>query len=344
MMPRIPYKFRGLSLIELMVALTIGLVLMLGVVIVYANSRSAYRLSEHQTRMADDARYVWATFNRDIARAGYWPNGAPSGFIEGRGATASISVNGDCAGDAAVANLDAGLQVFSDATTTPNVPACIIGHGYPYKPDTDVIVVRYADTRAVTDAGVTPGLPYIKRRVGTGLENAGVLYQPGTGTTVPSTTVTNPNNNHRLHYYMYYIGRNSHRPGDGIPSLRRLELVGNQLRDQLLVSGVEYMTVQLGVDVNDGASGAGSPDGGLDVYVDPGSGQISQDNILGVRVMFVMRSEQPLNDVPQDERNFEFGAREIPMADDQFYRLEFSQVVRKRNRSCDVALQNIGGC
>ena len=50
------HTYRGLSLIELMVALTIGSLLIIGAVSVYVQSRTTYRINETVARMQENAR------------------------------------------------------------------------------------------------------------------------------------------------------------------------------------------------------------------------------------------------------------------------------------------------
>ncbi|KAG1390382.1 hypothetical protein G6F59_015225 [Rhizopus arrhizus] len=61
----------GLSLVELMVALVISLVLMLGVVQVFIASQTAARLSEGASRVQENARFALDFLERDIRMAGH---------------------------------------------------------------------------------------------------------------------------------------------------------------------------------------------------------------------------------------------------------------------------------
>ena len=63
---------RGLSLIELLVALAIGSVLIVGAVYVYSQSRSTYRVNDTISRLQEDARYVLSVIEPDVQLAGYY--------------------------------------------------------------------------------------------------------------------------------------------------------------------------------------------------------------------------------------------------------------------------------
>ncbi len=65
-------SIRGLSLIELMIALLIGSILMIGVVQVFAASRTAYQLSEGMSRVQENGRFALDYLQRDIRMAGHF--------------------------------------------------------------------------------------------------------------------------------------------------------------------------------------------------------------------------------------------------------------------------------
>lgn len=67
-----PWHESGLSLIELMIALLIGSILMLGVVQVFSASRAAYQLSEGMSRTQENARFALDYLQRDVRMAGHF--------------------------------------------------------------------------------------------------------------------------------------------------------------------------------------------------------------------------------------------------------------------------------
>ncbi|MBB6598678.1 PilW family protein [Luteimonas sp. MC1825] len=68
---RSPYRSAGLSLIELMIALVISSLLVLGLVEVFAASRSAYQLSTGLARVQENGRFALDFMQRDIRMAGH---------------------------------------------------------------------------------------------------------------------------------------------------------------------------------------------------------------------------------------------------------------------------------
>ena len=63
---------RGVSLIELMVAMLISLFLLLGAVTVFNQSQSTYRASESVARLQETARLAMNVVETDIRMANFW--------------------------------------------------------------------------------------------------------------------------------------------------------------------------------------------------------------------------------------------------------------------------------
>ncbi len=68
---RIESSERGLSLIELLVAVAVGLVLMSGIYRVFLTSDTGYRYNEQLARLQENSRYLSGLLGREIRMAGY---------------------------------------------------------------------------------------------------------------------------------------------------------------------------------------------------------------------------------------------------------------------------------
>jgi type IV pilus assembly protein PilW len=62
---------RGFSLVELLVALTIGLFLVSGILYIYLSTRSSYSTNDAAARVQEDARFAMERLTRDVRMAGY---------------------------------------------------------------------------------------------------------------------------------------------------------------------------------------------------------------------------------------------------------------------------------
>ena len=92
---------KGVTLIELMVAMLIGSILLIGAVTVFSDSRSTFRTSDIIARLQENARFALDTIEPDIRQAAYW--GLANGYtlIEGTAnadnpVPPGIDVTGDC--------------------------------------------------------------------------------------------------------------------------------------------------------------------------------------------------------------------------------------------------------
>lgn len=115
----------GLTLVELLVSMTLGLIILLAIGSVYLGSRATYRMQEDNARLQETGRYALEVLGRSLRQAGYWniANNVPNSRATGFGGTVITGSNGvagapdtvtvqydslagdrDCEGNALVAN------------------------------------------------------------------------------------------------------------------------------------------------------------------------------------------------------------------------------------------------
>ena len=75
---------RGLTLIELMVALAIGAFLMIGTITVFMQSRTTLRVTESIARLQENGRFALDSIEPDIRMAHYWGLTTRTNRIQGR--------------------------------------------------------------------------------------------------------------------------------------------------------------------------------------------------------------------------------------------------------------------
>lgn len=73
---RSPSRQRGIGIIELMVALLLGLLVVGGILSIYLSNRLAYRTHQNLARMQENARFAFEFLMRDIREAGAVPCGS----------------------------------------------------------------------------------------------------------------------------------------------------------------------------------------------------------------------------------------------------------------------------
>lgn len=75
-------KQSGLSLIELMISITLGLLLVLGATQVFLSSKNTYSYNEEIGWMQENARFAMDQFKRDVRMAGYFGCNTDGDFVD----------------------------------------------------------------------------------------------------------------------------------------------------------------------------------------------------------------------------------------------------------------------
>ena len=138
----------------------------------------------------------------------------------------------------------------------------------------------------------------------------------------------------------YYVD-NASSFSDAIPSLRRKTLInGGVIEDQEMITGVENLQVQYGLDTND--------DGTVERYVDPDSPTVTEGaigflpgaRIVAVRFWMLVRAEESPGPEYRDTRQYQpldLNAAPItpaePLYPPQFPRIEVTKTVFLRNQA-----------
>lgn len=120
---------RGLTIVEIMVALVLSLILTAGVVEVFLGSKNTYRVNEALSRLQEDGRMALEYLSRDVRMAGY------QGCSRYGPLTNTLNNATTFAYDFAV-----GVMGYDNVTGT--LPAALAGFNPAPNPGTDVIVVR----------------------------------------------------------------------------------------------------------------------------------------------------------------------------------------------------------
>lgn len=306
---------RGVSLIELMVALVISLVLIAGAIQVYVYSRQNYDVNESVSRLQETARYALSVLEPDIRMANSWGLVKGAGFIDVPATGFNTNCGTNFAGDVA-ATLDGNNNQYSLGCPADGAGAVA---------SADTLIVRRASVLPATGAS---GLLVCSTRT------LGRLVDDSSSCTPAPVGQVND-----LIVNAYYIGRDAnHRAG--LPTLRRYGLVAaNLLEDAEIVPGVEDMQIQFGVDPT-GTRGVATR------YVNPGEvGPTEQ--IVSVRLWLLVRAETPEQSFT-DLNTYEYGDRALGngttddlndagaatlayVPNDRFRRLLVSRTIQVRN-------------
>jgi type IV pilus assembly protein PilW len=240
-------RIYGFTLVELMTALAIGSFLIIGATTVYLQGRRSFSDNEAISRLHEDARYALAAIEPDIRMAGFYGQQARPDLIQGVAgpsdpAVAAFATAPSCGVNWAI-NLTQPVSGANNDYTWDDAGAnCNPSVGAP-RAGSDTLVIRRAAEDPET-AALTGTRIYLHST--RGLANALFLGASG----VPFTTVAGTETSHDLIAHGYYVSTQSDNDPT-VPSLRRWTLApGPAMVDMEVLSGVEDMQIELGVDTD----------------------------------------------------------------------------------------------
>lgn len=313
-------KQYGLTLVELMIAVTLGLILLLGLATIYERNSVTRNELERSSRQLENGRYALQLLSSDIKLAGYL------GEFYATTAPASLPAN-PCSNTLADLQSAFPLHVQGYDNGSGSLP-CISD----YKGG-DVIVVRRVSTCSAAnpaDTGceaITSGLPYFQVsgcstdatptfRLDTNIDNL-ILKKIG---------CTNTASQRRLLTHIYYVANNN-LGSDGIPTLKRWEL-GSASNPVPLVEGIENLQFEYGID----SDGDGAPNS----YSSSPATVGNWFNVVAVKIHLLSRNEtQSLGYV--DNKFYMLGDTRIPASD------TFGDAYRRHAYSTTIVLENPAG-
>ena len=311
----LPIQQRGFSILELLIALGLGLMLISSVVIVFVqNHRSAVQ-DEEIARVLENGRYLVRILSREMAMSGYWGKFVDVGITTNH---ASVVIDQDC-GDGInpwAMELDA-IQFLNNVTTVTTaatfecLPSANIVVG------SDIIAIKRVADSETADASLQTNQIYMRTNA-----VAATMFLGGAVGTPPAMTGTVVNWSYRPQ--VYFLRNYSFNPADGIPSLCRGFLDNSSPPDMItecLIEGVENLQIEFGVDDDD--------DFIADYYTGSPTPAELFDSV-SCRIHVLLRSLKPIPNYIND-KTYKMGSVNIAAANDGFFRRVFSTTVLLRN-------------
>ncbi|MCW8917794.1 MAG: PilW family protein [Gammaproteobacteria bacterium] len=332
--PAAPTTQHGFSLIELMVALVIGLILLAGVLQLFLGSKQTYRTQEALGRVQQESRFAFATLSRELRMIGY----------QGCAGRASLAPNviADRDGDD-IADLPFGnttpLQGFDGGSGWLN-PTPL-----PRIAGSDVISFRYADgnharlsgNMASDNANIqlthnpdqlqAGDLLMIADCLTADIFAASSVSQSGGNSEVTIAHATNRNLDNRLskaygpdasvmrvRHHSYFVATENATPG-----LYRIDGDGNAMR---LVEGVEDMRVLYGENTDGGSSRLANTYRRAAAVSD-------WSRVVALRLALLLRTDSAVAGAPQPY-SYRYFSAAAPT--DRFLRRELVLSINLRNR------------
>lgn len=338
----------------MMVAVTVGLILLAGIIQLFVSNKQAYRIQEGTSVLNENARYALTQIEHDLRMADHW-GGVEEDLVTVDGGVSALAT--DCAPESPLVSA-IGIRGFDGNATASPLPSCI--PVADYVKGTDMVVVRYAGPgqpatgcastwksypgRVPTDCLKNPRI-YVRAAMG----RRAVIVDNSDVASLPADIYDGANKdpdpiaNYEYNVVVYFVrpcasqDRGTANLCDGAddttPTLARLVLGENNLVVQEdIIAGVEQMQISYGVDVNN--------DFTADIYQDAAdvTANDSWAKVVNARVSLLIRNSE--RDVSySDTTTYRLyggptGAGvsyTVPAADRNFHRKLFNFTVQIRN-------------
>lgn len=295
--PTAPKPSPGFSLIELMVALALAGILLLGLSVFFVSSSRSYSEAERVSRQIENGRYASALLAEEIRHAGFYgevknvtllpSSPAPSSLIPMPGALPD-----PCA--TAIADVKGALPIPIQGIDAPDTaPSCVTDA----VSGTDMIVIRRANTTTVTAATADATANGYYTQTANCVTDAPVFLIARSGASPTNFSLhdrdcASPMPVRQYHVYIYYIAPCSIATGSGgtcqagdvaLPTLKRVELVAAGMSNPVpLVEGVENLQFEYGLDAN--------ADGDADSFTAKPTSVAQWAQVVSVRIHLLARN------------------------------------------------------
>jgi type IV pilus assembly protein PilW len=318
----------GLTLIELMVALAIGMFLMIGAITVFMQGRTTFRVTESLSRLQENARFALDSLEPDIRMAQHYGLTNVGANIEGRvGTTVPGGVPTTC-GNTWVHDFERGVAGTNNTYSWTCGVSAAAGAAMA---NSDTLVVRRVSEDPVL-AGRTAGTLYIQSSRSDKSQLFVGAALPGS----PDPTTSQP---YRVVVNGYFVSTNNSSglstATNTVPSLRMKTLIdGGTIVEREILAGVEDMQVQFGLDTSlPTTAGRGSIDRFVNtndaLLANPGF-RNDERQIMAVRIWLRVRAERPENGFV-DGTAYNYAGQNFGPFNDGFRRVVVSKTIFLRN-------------
>ena len=312
---------QGLSLIELMIAMTLGLMIVAGMATLFVQTRKSFTQDEMIAQMQDDARFAMNEIVRDVSLGGFWATLLDPSAIT---TEAAANLGTDCGDGTAKWMYLTQLPVTAissfDEPGAANNPSdnfdCLVD--VEVQADTDIISIKRVVGNPIAVGALVNNTMY--------LETNGVTGQLFEQVTARAPVVTGTVTYWEYRPSIYFVQNYENTAGDGVPTLCRSTLVyvvgtAPAMTKECLASGVEDMQIEYGIDTDN--------DGTANQYISaPTAAQLA--TLVSVRFLFLFRT---VNSDPSytSNKTFTIGNAAVYSPTDNFYRRVYTITVNVRN-------------
>lgn len=317
----------GVTLVELMVAIVISSILVLGIAEIFKINKRSSQAQDDSARMQESGRFAFNMLMQDIRRAGYYGGNADTPNITGT--SGIIADTNTCPNDNTWGRM---LQRRIIGMNDDNTGYTCITN-YNATSSSDILVTRYTDGSNIDDAtmdlAANDNAFFIRSSM-----FEGRLFIGDQRANATNSVAETPNSVKQLSASAFYIGttgrncRFNDAANNPIPvtALYRETLAATGLPIQEEVaSGIEQFQVQYGVDNN--------TDGSVNQYFDADDidGTPDWSEVVTIRFWILAKAECPTNGYANN-KTYTMGDKPYTPGD-SFKRQLYSSTVSLRNGS-----------
>jgi type IV pilus assembly protein PilW len=316
---------RGVTLVELMVGLTLGLVVSASMLMLFANASAHGQDVARAGMQIENGRYVAELLREDVRLAGFYGETSVAGALYTQPDPCSLAPTG---WGGTPLTLPTPVQGYrpSDAL------ACLANR----KAGTDAIVVRRVGITTVDPTTIVAANTQYYVQYSFCVQDVAtprlIFSNDRTALTLRNRACTGVNVARPYVSRIYYVAdcNDCSGAGDGVPTLKRVDLVGTTLTTTPLAEGIDALRVEYGFDID----GDGSPDSYLTTLGALGP-TAAWSNVVSVKVHFVTRSlDKAVGSNLATAQEFDLGGTAvITTAADGYTRRAYSSAIRLINPS-----------
>lgn len=323
---------RGLTLVELMIAMVVGLVISASVLTVYVSASRNFTVDERYARMQENARYSLRVLSEDLLMVDFWGQLISTDII-----ASSLSVaSGDCGEAVTLFSANDAFLINNnhDGTATAHFSPCST-ISTNRQGNSDVLAIKRvegAPTASVfVDAADTDGDGNTTETISLGtssLQQDTVYLRTNgiAGSLIDDASSSNPPplgwSDWRYVPRIYFVRDFFRVSGDGVPALCRMDIDETDLNElSCLAEGVEDLHVEFGLDTD--------ADGDANRYTaTPTAAEM--ETVTSARIHLLVRSTDT---VPfyTNSKSYRLGDESVAATNDGFLRNVFTTTVALRN-------------
>ncbi len=299
---------RGVTLVELMISMTLGLVITGAVSAVYLNSTQSRADLDRVGQLNENARFATDLLAEDLRHGGFYGPFVPS-------VTTVFTSPSPC-------TLTPSQMGWNLSASPPQMPAAIAALHDPValpagwdclpnvRPGMDVLTLRrVVETPVLPTTIATSSVPYVQASQCTTDTTRAVFSANGSDFTLrnlacqPASTAPVPVRQYITRTYFVASCNVCSPQSDGVPTLKRVEMRDGVLREQALAEGVVNLQLQYGFDTDN--------DGNVDEFLNglngvAGDPRNDWSNVVAVRVNLLLQTVEAVSG-PPTTRTFNLG-------------------------------------